>query len=137
MADARQISPQVFDAELRELLRDYALQNAERLDELTLKAVKQLAKLTRQTAPRGKREGDEARPRFHTSIAYRKLEARWFGSNSYLWFVKAPNYRLTHLIAKARRARNHRVIPGNPFLQNALDTVLREYEEDIRRYITE
>lgn len=141
MADIRDISPALFDAELRDILMDYALRNGERVDELTKAAVKQLAALTRASAPR---ESDRAwqrkgatRPRFHTSIAYKKLEAQWFGASRYLWYVVKPNYRLTHLLAKPHLARNGRIVPGNPFLQSALDTVLRDYEEAIRRNFAE
>lgn len=143
MADIRDISPALFDAELRDILMTYALKNGERVDEITREAVKQLVRLTRQTAPRGVRhsngegDGSKTRPRFHTSIAYKKLGAAWFGASRYLWYVVKPNYRLTHLLAKSHRARNNRIVPGNPFLQNALDTVLRDYEEAIRRYFIE
>lgn len=131
----------MFDAELRDILMTYALQNGERVDELTKAAVKQLVALTRESAPR---ESDRAwerkgatRPRFHASIAYKKLEAQWFGASRYLWYVVKPNYRLTHLLAKSHRARNNREVKGNPFLQSALDTVLRDYEAAIRRYFVE
>lgn len=141
MADIRDISPAMFDAELRDILMDYALRNGERVDELTKAAVEQLVALTRESAPRGsrlvRRDSDATRPHFLTSISYKKLEASWFGASRYLWFVKKPNYRLTHLIAKSHRARNNRVVQGNPFLQNALDTVLRDYETAIRRYFAE
>ena len=139
MADLRSISPEVFDAELREILMHYALTSGERLDELTLQAVKQLVTLTKASAPRGSRDasGQQSRPRFHTSIAYKKMEASWFGASRFLWHVKKPNYRLTHLLAKARRLRNNRVVPGNPFLQNALDRVLKDYENSIKRYFVE
>ncbi len=119
----------------------YALQNGERVDELTKSAAEQLVALTRESAPRGSRlvhrDSDATRPHFFTSIAYKKLTASWFGASRWLWYVKKPNSRLTHLIAKSRKTRNNRVVPGNPFLQNALDTVLRDYEEAIRRYFLE
>lgn len=141
MADIRDISPAMFDAELRDILMDYALRNGERVDELTKAAIEQLVALTRESAPRGsrlvRRDSDATRPHFFTSISYKKLQASWFGASRYLWFVKKPNSRLTHLIAKSHRARNNRVVQGNPFLQNALDTVLRDYEAAIRRYFAE
>ena len=141
MADIRDISPAVFDAELRDILMTYALQNGERVDEITKEAVKQLVALTRESAPRGsrlvRRDSDATRPHFFTSIAYKKLTASWFGASRWLWYVKKPNSRLTHLIAKSHKTRNNRVVPGNPFLQSALDTVLRDYEEAIRRYFAE
>lgn len=155
MGNVREISPDQFaSAMLRDYLMEYAMKNGERIDEITLEAVKQLVSITKATAPRGARHSHSsgARPRFHTSITYRKLEATWFGASRYLWCVKSPNYRITHLIAndrrarssrithlmaKVRRARNSRIIPGNPFLQNAVDTVFRDYEAAIRRYFIE
>jgi len=139
VAKLRAISPEVFDAELREILMNYALTCGDRLDELSMEAVERLVSMTKSNAPRGHRDPKKkiARPRFHVTIAYKKLEASWFGASRYIWYVKKPNYRLTHLIAKSRRLRNNRVVPGNPFLQNALDTVLRDYEAAIRRYFIE
>lgn len=143
MADIKDISPALFDLELQDALMTYALKNGARIDELTKEAVKQLVSITRATAPRGAKHSHSsgARPRFHASIAYKKLEAMWFGASRYLWCVEKPNYRLTHLLAKSHRARNNRrnnrIVPGNPFLQNALDTVLRDYEAAIRRYFIE
>lgn len=119
----------------------YALKNGARIDEITKEAVKQLVRMTRVSAPRESSRAwnrkKTTRARFHTSIAYKKLEAMWFGASRYLWYVEKPNYRLTHLLAKSHRARNNRIVSGNPFLQNALDTVLRDYEEAIRRYFIE
>lgn len=134
-----EFSPDVFAYELQDILMTYALTNGERIDELSHEAIKTLVKLTRATAPRGKRiAAQQARPHFHTSIAYKKLGPAWFGASRYLWYVKKPNYRLTHLLAKAHYNRfRGGVVPGNPFLQNALDTVLKQYEENIRRYFIE
>lgn len=141
MVKLREISPALFDAELRDVLMDYALRNGERVDELTKAAAEQLVALTRESAPRGSRivhrDSGAARPHFFTSIAYKKLTASWFGASQYLWYVKKPNYRLTHLLAKSHKTRSNRDVAGNPFLQNALDTVLRDYEEAIRRYFVE
>lgn len=141
MADIKDISPALFDLELQDALMTYALKNGARIDELTKEAVKQLVRMTRVSAPRESSRAwnrkKTTRARFHTSIAYKKLEAMWFGASRYLWYVEKPNYRLTHLLAKSHRARNNRIVRGNPFLQNALDTVLRDYEAAIRRYFIE
>lgn len=139
MGNIKDISPALFDVALQNALMTYALKNGERIDEITLEAVKQLVAITKSTAPRGAKHSfnSGARPRFHTSIKYRKLGAAWFGASRYLWCVEKPNYRLTHLLAKSHRSRNNRIVRGNPFLQNALDTVLRDYEAAIRRYFIE
>lgn len=137
----RAISPEVFELELQEILRTYTLQNSERVDELTHAAIKQLVKLTRQIAPVGrrrqKRAADEGRSHFFLDIAYKKLGTAYFGASRYLWFVKPPNYRLTHLLAKPHKAKNSRMIQASFDLSGALETVLRDYEENVRRYFTE
>ena len=144
----RQISPDLLDQALQEILRDYALRSGERIDELTHAAVVELVELTRSTAPRGSGLGRfqinsfgdrqrSSRPHFHTSIAWKKLQGGWFGASRYLWYVNAPNYRVTHLIAKPHASRSGGTVRANPFLVNALQQVLTEYEEAIRRYFVE
>lgn len=137
----RVISPEVFELELQEILRSYTLENGERVDELTHDAVRQLVKLTRQIAPVGRRKqkkaADEGRSHFFLDISYKKLVGGYFGASRYLWFVKPPNYRLTHLLAKPHKAKNSRMIQATFDLSGALETVLKDYEENIRRYFAE
>ena len=137
----RVLSPEVFQAELRESLIQYSLQNGERIDEITHSAMRSLVKRTRQIAPVGrrvqKRSADEGRSHFFIDIAYKKQEARWFGASSYLWYVKPPNYRLTHLLAKAHLLKDHRLSQPVFDLSGALEETMREYEEAIRRYFVE
>lgn len=137
MAKVTGISPALFGSELQDILTAYALQCSSRIDESTRNAAKQLVDLTRSSAPRGSSAERNARPHFHTSIAFKKLSAEWFGASRYLWYVKKPNQRLTHLLAKSHRARNGRIVAANPFLQDALDSVLRDYEDAIRRALAE
>lgn len=138
MADTRNVPTVEFPSALRDLLSQYYSSHAQTIDNATRKAAAKLVEITKSTAPRGAASTrDSARPRFHTSITYRKLEASLFGVPRFLWMVKSPNYRLTHLLAKAHRTRNGRIVPANPFLQNALDAVAADYEQSIRRILAE
>lgn len=137
MAELPPISPGQLDDALRALLQQYALQKVDRLDEITEAAIKELVRLTKSDAPIDTWKNPKRRSHFFESISSKRLESSWFGASNFLWYVKAPNYRLTHLLAKARRTRDGRILAPNPFLQNALQRVLQNYVESIRKEFSE
>lgn len=98
----------------------------DQVDKLSEETVKQLVKLTRMTAPVGER-GD-----YRKSIASKCLVKRKTGS-TYVWYAKAPNHRLTHLLVHGHATKDGGRTKANPFLKNALDQVLPEYEAAIER----
>lgn len=100
----------------------------DQVDRIGDATIKQLTKMTRATAPEGNR-GE-----FKKSISSKRLVKRKTGS-TYVWYVKPPNHRLTHLLVKGHETRNGDRTAANPFLQNALDQVLPEYEAAIERTI--
>jgi hypothetical protein len=104
----------------------YHQEVTDRVDRIGEESIKQLAKLTRATAPVGAR-GD-----FRKSIASKRLVKRKTGS-TYVWYVKAPNHRLTHLLAHGHATKDGGRTRADPFLQNAVDQVLPEYEAAIER----
>lgn len=95
------------------------------IDGLSDKAVKDLAKKTKATAPVG------ARGSFKKNISSKRLEKTERGSK-HVWYVKAPDHRLTHLIVHGHATKDGGRTKGNPFLQNALSEVLPEYEKGVR-----
>lgn len=105
----------------------------EKLREVTRKSMTKLVRKTRETAPLGERRGGN----FAASIAgdFRGLK-RGSRRVSATWYVKAPNYRLTHLIVKGHATKNGKRTKANPFLANALDEVLPEYENEIKEVLT-
>lgn len=109
---------------LQEELTIYAEGVNMRVNAAGFKAMGKLVKLTRATAPTGKR-GD-----FRKNITSQE-KTDGHGMKVYTWGVKAPDYRLTHLLVHGHAAKDGGRVPGNPFLRNALDVVLPEYEEDI------
>lgn len=96
----------------------------ERVNAAGEKAVKALVKKTKATAP--VRTGS-----FKKNIAWKKVD-KGLGNKTYVWHVKAPDYRLTHLLVHGHAGNNHN---GNPFLKNALDAVLPDYERDVQEAI--
>lgn len=95
----------------------------EAIDAACAAAAKALVKRTKATAPADR--GD-----FKRSIASKLLRKDVNGS-TYAWYVKAPNYRLTHLLVHGHATRNGGRTKADPFLKNALDEVLPEYQKNV------
>lgn len=94
-----------------------------RVNQCSDEAVKALVKKTKATAP--KKSGA-----FRRSIAGKRLEKGNLG-DKYVWYVKAPHYRLTHLLVHGHAKVSGGRVKGDPFLQNALDEVLPTYEKAV------
>ena len=91
-------------------------------------AVKALVKKTKATAPR--QTGS-----FRKNIASKKLVAGPRGDR-FVWYVKAPDHRLTHLLVHGHATVNGGRVQGDPFLENALNEVLPEFEKAVEEAIT-
>lgn len=89
------------------------------------RAVKDLVKKTKATAPKGPRKG-----KFRKSITW-SVKHKNRRNTTYVWHVKAPDYRLTHLLVKGHATRDGGRTRANPFLKNAMDVVLPDYLKDI------
>lgn len=90
-------------------------------------SIKKLVKLTRASAP-----ADTGEYKKHIVWSPEKTTN---GATRYVWHVKAPHYRLTHLLVHGHANVDGSRTAGNPFLQNALDTVLPEYERAVEEAI--
>lgn len=90
-------------------------------------AVKKLVKKTKATAP--VRSGS-----FKKNIASKKVEDKGRGAK-YVWYVKAPDHRLTHLLVHGHEKRNGGRVPGDPFLANACAEVLPEFEKAVEEAV--
>jgi len=131
MAKRAKSTVQVKDlgAEFSQTLTLYHQDVNEAIDAASSKAVKDLVKKTKATAPKG------ARGSFRKNIAGKLLRKNRNGS-TYVWYVKAPDHRLTHLLVRSHATRDGGRTRADPFLQNALDQVLPQYEEDIKEALT-
>lgn len=125
---AKKTNLENLDEELAEQLSIYAQEVTERVNAASENAVKKLAQRTKATAPVGIRG------------SYRKnitsgVKEKTNRGNTYAWYVKAPDARLTHLLVKGHETRNGRRTKPNPFLQDALDEVLPEYEKEVEEAV--
>lgn len=143
MADKIRVQASEVSAALEAQLSKY---NEELNDRLTIaveESINKLVKLTKATAPRGRRNGQY---RKNIAADKRDLKRAKRGAHGGLqgrvttatWYVKAPDYRLTHLLVHGHLKRNGvDRTKANPFLHNALDQVVPEYERKVKEAITD
>ena len=122
---AKRTNAQGLGAAISQELTVYHEDVTRELDKLSSDAVKELVKITRATAPVGHRGT------YKKNIAGKQSTKSKNGS-TYVWYVKAPDYRLTHLLVHGHATRNGGRTHADPFLRNALDQVLPSYEERVK-----
>lgn len=91
-------------------------------------AVEELVKLTKESAP-------DRTGAFKRAITY-TATATPSGVKRFTWGAKAPEYRKTHLLVNGHEGPNGSRVPGDPFLENALDVVLPKYEKNVEETLT-
>lgn len=119
------VRPEILGEALSAMLGVYSKQVVDRVNDATKTSMCKLVKLTQETAPLGKRNGRYARAITST------FEQTPGGTIKGIWHVKAPEYRLTHLLAKGHATKSGGRTKANPFLRNALDQILPEFEEAV------
>lgn len=125
---ANKVKPSNLGAAISHELTNYGAEILSKVDEVSKTAVKALEKETKATAP--KKTGN-----FRKSISS-KLKEKTLFSSTYVWYVKAPYYRLTHLLVHGHALPDGSRTKGNPFLENALNHVLGEFERDLKEAIS-
>ena len=118
------IKPSDFSKALSEELGLYHKDVVEKINAAGEKAAKDLVKKTKATAP--KDQGD-----FRKALTYAAETSGVTGEKTFTWGAKAPKHRLVHLLVKGHAKQNGGRVPGDPFLENALDQVLPAYEKEV------
>jgi hypothetical protein len=125
---AKTIKPEDLGAAIAQELTTYHQDVIKRVNQCSDEAVKALVKKTKATAP--KKSGA-----FRRSIAG-KLLSEGNRGNKYVWYVKAPHYRLTHLLVHGHEKVGGGRVKGDPFLKDALDEVLPAYEKAVTEAVS-
>lgn len=119
---------QLSDAINRELTI-YSEHIIEGVKEQAKISMKELVRQTKATAPVGKRK------RHYKNSITSKKTAENDRSVTYTWYVKGPNYRLSHLLENGHALRNGGRTTGTHFIQNASEPILEQYIEAIEEVI--
>lgn len=125
---ANSIRPDQLAAALQEQLTIYGKEVTEGVNDAGREAMKKLVKLTKANAPVGERG------KFKKAITMTEEDAG-HGSKRFIWHVRAPEYRLAHLLAHSHLTKDGKRTKADPFLKNAVDAVLPEYEQAVEEAI--
>jgi hypothetical protein len=124
---AKTVKPEDLGAAIQQELQLYSEGVAERVNTASKSAAEKLKKLTKATAP-------VASGSFRKNIAVKEVDSG-HGTKKYIWHVKAPDHRLTHLLVHGHATKNGGRTKSDPFLKNALETVLPEYEQAVEEAV--
>ena len=121
---AKTIKPEELGAALVENLELYHKDLIEQVNAAGERAAMELVKKTKATAP--KRSG-----KYRKAITYTETTNNVTGDKKFTWGAKSPHHRLTHLLVNGHEKQTGGRVPGDPFLQDALDQVLPDYEKEV------
>lgn len=105
----------------------YGKEVQDKVNKAGRKAIKEMERKTKDTAP----FNAQAYHQHYADLIATKTERSRTGDETHTWYVKPPGHRLTHLLVRGHETRDGGRTDGDPFLQNALDEVLPDYEKDV------
>lgn len=127
---AKSINPADLGEALSEMLGMCREEVTETVNAAGERAAKKLVKLTKKTAP--KKSG-----KYRKAITYTEKTNTVTGDKEFTWGAKPPHSRLTHLLVNGHPTANGDRVPGDPFLEDALDVVLPEYEKEVEEALND
>ena len=130
--NSQKITPADLSRVISDMLELYSEDVQKNVNKAGRKAVNELVRITKDTAPYNvKHHGRH----FADCIASKETKNSVKGS-TFTWYVKAPCYRLTHLLVHGHMNRHGTGrIKGDPFLRNAWDKVRPQYEKDVEEAV--
>ena len=131
MANPNHIHVGEMGAAMENMLEIYSQEVQDAVIDVTERWMGELVRQTKATAPRGRRNGQFRKNITADYRELRRVKSLRGRTIRATWYVKAPDYRLTHLIVHGHATKDGGRTNANPFLLNALDHVLPGYEHDL------
>ena len=126
---SKAVKPEDLGAALQAELKLYSEGVTERVNTAGRTAANKLKKLTKASAP-------VASGSFKKNIAVKEVDAG-NGMKKFIWYVKPPDHRLTHLLVHGHATKTGGRTKANPFLSNAVSAVIPEYEKAVEEAVKE
>lgn len=120
---AKALKPTDLGEAIKAELTVYREEVAEGVNAAGAAAIKELVKRTKAGAP-------VDTGGFKMSLASKEV-ARGHGMKTFILYARAPFHRVFHLLVHGHEKVGGGRVPGDPFLQNAIDQVLPEYEKNV------
>lgn len=117
-----------LDETVRDYLRFWDKEINEAIANEAEKSTKALVKKTKETAPVGKRK-----KHYRDSISMKNRKTS--RTNTYIWYVKGADYRLSHLLENGHALRNGGRTEGTHFIKKAADPILEQYVKAVEEVI--
>lgn len=127
MANSNRVAIEDLSGAIARELTVYGKNVQENVNKAGRKAIKEVERKTKDTAPFNARAYHE---HYADMIATQTDKART-GDETHTWYVKPPGHRLTHLLVRGHETRDGGRTSGDSFLQDALDDVLPDYEREV------
>lgn len=131
MANSNRVALEDLGDAIARDLTAYSNDVQDRVNKAGRKAIKEVERKTRDTAP----FNAGAYHQHYVDMIATKTEKSRTGDEKHIWYVKPPGHRLTHLLVHGHETRDGGRTRGDPFLQNALDDVLPDYEKNVEEAI--
>lgn len=124
---ANKISIDDLSKAIRKSVEVYSKETSKKIHKATKKTMRKFVKISREKAP--KDTGS-----FSTHISS-TIEQNIFGDSKGIWYVKDPDYRLTHLLEHGHQLRNGGRVEGTHFVQKSLDEITDDYLKDLEEAV--
>lgn len=127
MANANRVKLEDLGGAIAQELTAYSQEVQDKVNKAGRKAIKEVERKTKDTAPFNAR----AYHQHYADQITTKSEKSRTGDETHTWYASGAAGRLTHLLVHGHETRDGGRTDGSPFLQNALDDVLPDYEKEV------
>lgn len=131
MANSNRVTLEELGDAIAKELTVYGKNVQNQVNKAGRKAIKEVERKTRDTAPYNAR----AYHQHYADLIATKTDTARTGDETHTWYVKPPGHRLTHLLVHGHETRDGGRTTASPFLQDALDDVLPDYEKAVEEAV--